>query len=287
LTFRNNYDLQSGFDGGVLEISINGGAFTDIVTAGGNFVGGGYNGALGGTNPIAPRAAWTGNSGGYILTTVNLPVAGDNQVVQLRWRETTDNTGPATAGWRIDNVNLPAATVGVFSVNWGSSTAALADTGDGRLLPAGRTTSLPWLGIQSFHIRFTSPVPLTPADVTVNGVTGGNYGPVSVTGSGADYTITLAKPIGGAGVNLPPGGTGGDRVTVTIGSVNIAPFSRRLDVLPGDYNDDGFETVGDSVAMRPALQGNDYFIFADFNGDGFVDGFDQLIARRRIGAQLP
>ena len=36
LIFENNYNLESGFDGGVLEISINGGAFTDIVTAGGH-----------------------------------------------------------------------------------------------------------------------------------------------------------------------------------------------------------------------------------------------------------
>ena len=44
LTFRNNYALQNAFDGGVLEISIDGGAFQDILTAGGSFLQGGYNG---------------------------------------------------------------------------------------------------------------------------------------------------------------------------------------------------------------------------------------------------
>ncbi|HEY7065428.1 MAG TPA: hypothetical protein VII06_28380 [Chloroflexota bacterium] len=41
LTFRQNYGLELTYDGGVLEISINGGAFSDIITAGGSFVGGG------------------------------------------------------------------------------------------------------------------------------------------------------------------------------------------------------------------------------------------------------
>ena len=50
LSFRNNFNLEyntsntnDGYDGGVLEIKIGSGAFTDIVTAGGSFVTGGYN----------------------------------------------------------------------------------------------------------------------------------------------------------------------------------------------------------------------------------------------------
>src|SRR5437867_2814384 len=43
LQFRNLYNLEQTFDGMVLEISINGGAYADILTAGGSFVTGGYN----------------------------------------------------------------------------------------------------------------------------------------------------------------------------------------------------------------------------------------------------
>ena len=39
LTFRNNFITEPNFDGVVLEISINGGAYADIITAGGSFVG--------------------------------------------------------------------------------------------------------------------------------------------------------------------------------------------------------------------------------------------------------
>src|SRR5204862_4324075 len=68
VTFRNNYDLESSFDGGVLEISINGGPFNDIVAAGGSFVTGGYSDSISTSfqSPIAGRLAWSGNSGGYI-----------------------------------------------------------------------------------------------------------------------------------------------------------------------------------------------------------------------------
>ncbi|MCV4754180.1 hypothetical protein OFC37_32455, partial [Escherichia coli] len=75
LSFRHSYDTEAGWDGGVLEISINGGAFQDILAAGGSFITNGYNGQLGsGTNnPIANRNAWNGNSLGYLTTTARLP----------------------------------------------------------------------------------------------------------------------------------------------------------------------------------------------------------------------
>ncbi|MFQ3582224.1 MAG: S8 family serine peptidase, partial [Chloracidobacterium sp.] len=104
LTFRNNYNLENTFDGGVLEISINGGPFQDIVAAGGSFVTGGYNGTISTccSNPIGGRPAWTGNSGGYITTTVNLPGSGSRTVV-LRFRMGSD-TIISAPGWRIDTL---------------------------------------------------------------------------------------------------------------------------------------------------------------------------------------
>ena len=57
LTFRNSYNTEPGFDGAVLEISINGGAFADILAAGGSFVEGGYNGAIGVTDSVLNRSA--------------------------------------------------------------------------------------------------------------------------------------------------------------------------------------------------------------------------------------
>jgi hypothetical protein len=112
LSFRNNYDLESGtgsigYDGGVLELKIGNGAFTDILAAGGSFVSGGYTSTIdsGYSNPLAGRQAWSGNSGGFITTTVNLPSATGGQTIQLKWRCGTDN-GNGTSGWRIDTVTV-------------------------------------------------------------------------------------------------------------------------------------------------------------------------------------
>jgi hypothetical protein len=106
LVFAHSFDLESGRDGAVLEISINGGPFTDIITAGGQFLEpGGYNGTISTAfqSPIAGRPAWTGNSGGYIGTTVQMPGAASFQNVRLRFRVATDCSGAGT-GWRIDTI---------------------------------------------------------------------------------------------------------------------------------------------------------------------------------------
>ena len=83
LTFRQNFNLEAsdsdpnvGFDGGVLEMSTDGGnTFQDILAVGGGFITGGYNHIIAADrgSPIAGRQAWSGNSGGFITTVVSLP----------------------------------------------------------------------------------------------------------------------------------------------------------------------------------------------------------------------
>jgi hypothetical protein len=114
LTFANNYDLETGagtngYDGGVLEIKIGTNAFTDIVTAGGSFLSGGYTSVIDNHygNPLANRPAWSGSSGGYVPTVVTLPPAAAGQIVQLQWRCGTDD-GNGHPGWRIDSVTVSA-----------------------------------------------------------------------------------------------------------------------------------------------------------------------------------
>jgi len=102
LFFWQNYALEDGSDGGVLEISVDGGPFVDILAAGGFFGEGGYNGTISTCcgNPLAGRQAWTGNSGGFIETSVagGLPSPGVPFV--LRWRMGSDSSG-SSEGWRI------------------------------------------------------------------------------------------------------------------------------------------------------------------------------------------
>jgi hypothetical protein len=110
LTFRNNYDLEigplnNGFDGGVLEMKIGTNNFLDILAAGGSFASGGYTSIISTNygNPLGGRFAWSGTSGSFVSTIVNLPSTASGQTVQFRWRCGTDN-GTGYSGWRIDTV---------------------------------------------------------------------------------------------------------------------------------------------------------------------------------------
>jgi uncharacterized repeat protein (TIGR01451 family) len=115
VTFRQNYNLAMHttsrthyYDGGVLEISIGGGPFTELVAAGGSFVSGGYNCTLtGGTgNPLGTSQAWGGNSGGWLTTVAKLPAAAAGQTVQLRWDLGTGLNTSIGVGWFIDSISV-------------------------------------------------------------------------------------------------------------------------------------------------------------------------------------
>lgn len=115
LTFRHAWNLEAGFDGAVLEISIAGGAFADIITAGGTFVSGGYNGTISTawSSPIGGRAAWTNPAQASFATTeVELPPSSAGQNVVLRWRQANDSSVVATGtpGWWIDTIAVGADT---------------------------------------------------------------------------------------------------------------------------------------------------------------------------------
>jgi subtilisin-like proprotein convertase family protein len=138
LTFRHSYETEfrTGFDGGVLEISVNGGAFQDILEAGASFAGGGYIQPISGNatgNPLIGRQVWTGDSEGYKSTIVHLPLGMANQTVRFRWRFATDNSFEGM-GWRIDSVRLEdyVPTILTFAENFDSVSQPQ--------IPAGWTT---------------------------------------------------------------------------------------------------------------------------------------------------
>ncbi|MFY9609295.1 MAG: HYR domain-containing protein, partial [Blastocatellia bacterium] len=108
MTFRHNRNLESGFDGTVLEVSINGGAFQDILAASATFGTNGYNGTISVNfgSPIGGRQAWTGNSGGvFVTTTVNLPASANGQSWRFRWRRGADSS-VAVQGFRLDTLSI-------------------------------------------------------------------------------------------------------------------------------------------------------------------------------------
>ncbi|HRT58357.1 MAG TPA: hypothetical protein P5038_17160, partial [Candidatus Paceibacterota bacterium] len=107
LTFLHYHELEASYDGGVLELKLGTNEFADILTLGGTFVTGGYNGVLDTRfqNPLSGRPAWTGTNLGFIVTSVRLPVLSAPETVRFRWRCGTDNSTPG-GGWRVDTVSI-------------------------------------------------------------------------------------------------------------------------------------------------------------------------------------
>jgi carboxypeptidase T len=110
LSFWHKHQFESGnsdYDGGVIEITTNGGSsWQDL---GALITQNGYNGTLndGFDNPLGGRQAFTDSLGVFTEVIVDLSsFAG--QTAQLRWRMGTDNTQGA-GDWKIDDIKVSAA----------------------------------------------------------------------------------------------------------------------------------------------------------------------------------
>jgi hypothetical protein len=104
LSFNHSFNTQSKTDGGLVEISTNNGTtWLDLTN---KLTNGYYNSVLGttGANPLANRNAWSGNSGGFIKTSINLSSYA-SQSVKLRFRFGSNSTVGGT-GWFVDDVLL-------------------------------------------------------------------------------------------------------------------------------------------------------------------------------------
>jgi extracellular elastinolytic metalloproteinase len=106
LAFRHWYNSEENWDGGVVEASLDGVNWVDL---GINFMLNGYNSIIQ-TNPasaISGRDAFTGNSGEFILSKIDLrSYVGDT--VSIRFRFVSDAAASAE-GWYIDNIELQDA----------------------------------------------------------------------------------------------------------------------------------------------------------------------------------
>lgn len=115
LKFRHSYNLENLQDGGRLAYSINGTAwvFTDDTNSGVSFASNGYSGTIRATgNPngrseFNGKKAWTGNSGTFIETILNLNDTAKftGKTVRFAWVMATNST-TASPGWFVDSILL-------------------------------------------------------------------------------------------------------------------------------------------------------------------------------------
>ncbi|HEX6428097.1 MAG TPA: M36 family metallopeptidase, partial [Niastella sp.] len=100
LSFWHNFRTETLYDGGVVEYSTNGGStWTDASPF---FVSNGYTNAMDASTTLNGRRAFSGNSVGFNLTTLNLASLGTTPV-QFRFRMETDN-GVGVEGWYVDDI---------------------------------------------------------------------------------------------------------------------------------------------------------------------------------------
>lgn len=124
LSFWHSYSFEYRRDGGILELSIDGGTWFDVTStsSGASFQVGGYNNTLTGTgnpssrNPLVGSPAWTGNKSDFSEVVVSLdPAKFAGAALRVRWLLGTDDSTPST-GWYIDDVALRGATATPLSV---------------------------------------------------------------------------------------------------------------------------------------------------------------------------
>lgn len=221
--FRHNYNLESTYDGAVLEISVDGGTFSDVITAGGTFKSGGYISPIDTaySSPIAGRQAWTGSSGGYITTVVDLPSSALGHSVRLRFRMASDDS-TSGIGWRVDSIqscgfqspSVLTITATDANKNEGNSGATAYD------FVVSRTSDTSSVVTVQYAVTGSGTVPATASDFggtlpsgTVSFAAGEVSKPLTINVSGdtqlegsEGFTVTLSGATGGAIIDTPTAG---------------------------------------------------------------------------------
>jgi hypothetical protein len=148
LSFYHSFNFEASFDGGLVEYSLDGGAFADVPP--GAYLAGAPNGTISSNfgSPIAGHSAWTASSGPgspapFVHTLIDLSGWAGHDVT-IRFRQGTDASSASPSGWLVDDVDAelgPTASTGDATAV-GDSAATVAGT----VSPHGTATS--------FHIEY-------------------------------------------------------------------------------------------------------------------------------------
>jgi len=105
LSFWHHFTTESGYDGGVMEMSTDGSTWADVEDVGGVFLSGGYNDSISSysSSPLASREVWAG-SGSLQQVEVDLSsLAGGD--LWIRFRFACDSSVSST-GWWVDDIKI-------------------------------------------------------------------------------------------------------------------------------------------------------------------------------------
>lgn len=204
LSFWHRFNTEDGWDGGVVEVSTNGGTtWSDL---GSKMTSGKYNGSLGtgSNNPIGGRAAFTGLINSFMKTTINLSsYAG--QTIKIRFRfASDDNTAPAGGGWYVDDILLYTEPVVYIKSNLYNSSSVLQSVSD--------TIT------QILQTVVCIPIAVTNQPANANACSGNNV-TLSVAATGTTPVYQWQVNTGSGFANIPVGapysGTTSNTLTIT------------------------------------------------------------------------
>jgi hypothetical protein len=239
VSFQHRFNFENGsFDGGVVEISTDGGnSWTDIGTSA-------YNGtiALGGLNPIEGRKAFVNKSANWptmVAVTLNLGTTYANQDVKIRFHVGADlSTG--MPGWDIDNVSVTGTTTNPFTAIVPSNPAC----GTGVTLASSQNPSA--YG-QSITLQANVSGGLSTPTGTVTFNDGASAIGSSPLDGGGQASISTAALSGGSH-NLTAaysgdGSHGASTSAILVQQVNAADQTVTLDPIPNHFITDAPFTV--------------------------------------------
>jgi hypothetical protein len=260
LAFWHAYDLESGYDGAVVEISENGGkTWVDLGTLA---VQNGYNAtiATGEGSSIAGRNAFSGSSGGFLETKIALS-AYAGKTVSIRFREVDDRIIAAT-GWWVDDIRLYVDTPWIAVATTPTNTSSYAWTLPGTVgtnfgvrvkLSGSNMTDSGWSTSQAFSLKGVPSVTTWPtasviivsqslASSTLSG------GAATPTGTFAFSSPLLVPDVGTASqsVTFTPNDWANFNVASGTVSVTVAPLPlmSAVGVIPGTGTALQFDAVG-------------------------------------------
>ena len=219
------YDLEAGFDGGVIEYRAGGGPWRDITSGGPTFTHLGYNDTVNGGfgNPLSGRNAFSGTSNGYRSLRVDLgSLAG--QDVRFRFRLGNDSS-TGWFGWFLDDLRI-------YSCGPASPSVAVAKRADQTEVGAGMDVDL------HIDITNTGNVPLTGVAVT-DAAAPDCAGPVDDVAPGTTTTVDCRY------TTIDPGDIGiySNTAQVATNEVPGPTATNQVDVTVSDCNGHGFGDV--------------------------------------------
>ncbi|GAA0305585.1 hypothetical protein GCM10009128_26190 [Psychrosphaera haliotis] len=123
VSFWHVYLLETGYDGGVVELSLNGSEWQDVTYFGGQFMNAGYSEVLPAVTPdqpLAGRPVFSGDMRDSVdfptnsQETINFGEALNGSTVKFRFRIATDSAA-SVFGWFVDNVQFTNVESPMFS----------------------------------------------------------------------------------------------------------------------------------------------------------------------------